>query len=989
MKAFFPILFVVLLWTCFSEFSGAQNPVLIPPADAASARSLLVEAQNLFDSAKYDFAEQRSELAYHFFKVKPGISADLAEAGYLLGQALHKQERYLEAKPIFEEAIDAWAIAHPVGSVEETKTRVALGITLLQLEDVNGSIAQGQKAIAILDRLSLENCYERIAANRLIGRSLYSTGEYNKAIPYYEEALKRASVLFGAETTEMARMMIYLGHCYNYTGFQERSMAILERALAIQQKKTIPNQEEIAGTYMALGSCQQTLKKYENALAYYEKAVELRLKINSPRLAYAYSKMGQICLENLDYGKSLDYFQKESEVLTFHKLVNGSTYAFNCRDFGLAYLGLKEYEKSIQWLEKARLLFQGPDQAENSGMGMGLDQCYIVFHIGRAKSASGAYEEALQLFLENQKMLHRLFDSEYPLLYESNAEIAHTYAQLYLKTKQDSFLTQSRAYFRLAKKGVESQLHNEIYQGSERMVLADARSYFERAIGTELLYLNNHPDDPEALENAWQFSEAMHSYLLFSSTQEANARHFAGIPDSELSRDSLLREDITSLEKKRQSLIEHGYELTDSLVLVLSIQISAKKEAAQQLHTFFEKRFPDYFCLKYENQTSSLAKTQKLLSSKQTLLEYFTGDSSIFVFIVQREDSRVFELPRDFPLDDWIKQLREGISNYYTAKQKEPGQYEKTVHQYADAAQKLYEKLIAPIADSLTPEIIIVPGDGIANLPFEALLSAAPKDVGNFNTYPFVVRQHSVQYAYSATMLHQMSDRTHLRTPSGELLAFAPFFEEDTASLALRLQRDDAIRLGFSALPFSGEEVFRAKKRCLEPSKVLTGKVATKQKFLEMAGQFKVLHLATHGKANHLAGDFSFLAFASEDGKTENGLLSVGELYNLSLNADLVLLSACETGIGEQQRGEGVVSLARAFAFAGAKSIVASLWSVNDKSTMQVMDNFYAGIKSGQSKNIALANAKLEYLAQNPGLASHPFFWAGFVGVGDLGQIKN
>jgi CHAT domain-containing protein len=356
---------------------------------------------------------------------------------------------------------------------------------------------------------------------------------------------------------------------------------------------------------------------------------------------------------------------------------------------------------------------------------------------------------------------------------------------------------------------------------------------------------------------------------------------------------------------------------------------------------------------------------------------------------VQQSGSRVIEIPRNFPLAEWVQALREGISGYHTAAQKTPALYKKTVLQYADAAQKLYEKLLSPIAESFTSEIIIIPGDGLANLPFEALLSTEPKDLSNFNTYPFLLRSHSVQYAYSATMLHQMMDRKHRQHPAGGLLAFAPFFEEDTMSLALRLQRDEAVRRGFSALPFSGEEIFRAKRHFGRQSLVLTGQEATKQKFLEMAAGYKILHLATHGKANHKEGDYSFLAFASDDENAENGLLSVGELYNLSLNADLVLLSACETGIGEQLRGDGVISLARAFAFAGTKSIVASLWSVNDKSTMLIMDLFYKGIKSGKPKNVALADAKLQYLENNQAQKAHPFFWAGFVGVGDMGVIKN
>jgi len=964
----------------------AQNPIP-PPINVVEARQLFTKAQTLFDSAKYQPARERADLAYQFFKAKPDASTDLAEAAFLLGKALHKQDSFLLAKGVFEEASSTWAIIHPEGSLEEARTRVELGVTLMRLEDAEGSGEQGRKALALLDQLKIGNGPERIGAKRVIARSLYGTGLYHKAIPYYEEALDLARTYFEEENTEMALMMLYLGNCYHYCGYLERAVAILERGLAIQQKNPSCVPEQLAGIYMALGGCEQSLKKYENALAYYEKAAEIRLKINSPRLAYAYSKIGQVYYENHNYAQALYYFQKESMVLIADSLEKDPAYAYNCRDFGLAYYGLKDFDKAIHWYERALAIFQGSNTTGN--MGMGLDQCHVVFHIGRAQSAKGDYEAALQTFAQNQKMLELLIGPDYSLYFETNAEVAKTYTQLYLKTSQDSFLQKSRAHFRIAEKGLEQLLQNQSFQGTEKKLLAEALPYFEQAIRTERLFLKAHPSDASALEMAWQLSEAMHAQLLHSAVQESNARHFAGIPDAELLRDSALQSQITLLIKDREVLASKGRQLTDSLVLSINAKIYLKKEALKALRADFEKKHPDYFRLKYDLQTSTLAKTQQALAPQETLLEYFTGDSSIFVFVVQHDGSRMVELKRDFPLSEWVQALREGISGYHASTQKTPVLYEKTVRQYAEAAQKLYEKLLAPIAEFLTSEIIIVPGDGLANLPFEALLSAKPKDLSNFNTYPFLLRGHSFQYAYSATMLHQMMERQHRLPPAHGLLAFAPFFKEDTARLAQSLQRFEADPPSFSPLPFSGEEVFKAKKQCGELSEVLTGKEATKEKFLKMAGGYKILHLATHGKANHKAGDFSYLAFASGDEIAENGLLSVGELYNLPLNADLVLLSACETGIGEQLRGEGVISLARAFAFAGTKSIVASLWSVNDKSTMLVMDLFYAGIMSGKPKNVALAEAKLQYLEHNPAQKAHPFFWAGFVGVGDMSAIKN
>ena len=984
MKAISLFCLLTLLFAGTANRVFAQNPSPAP-TDAASARQLIFEAMTLIDSNQFDQGLEQAERAYQFFKTrKDGQTVDLAESAYWVGRTEHARKNYTRARSFLSESLDTWMIAQPNGALGEAKTRLALGNALQQSENAEAAIEQGQKTIILLDRLKIENDPLRFGALRVIGRSLYGTGQYNKAIPFYEEALKLAHDYYGEDNTEMAMMMIYLGNCLNYCGFLERAIAILERGLAIQQQKLPLVHEQTAGTYMALGACHQALKKYDSALEYYAKAVEMRLKLQSPRLAYGYSKIGQIYLENHDYDQALDYFQKGNEVLIQHKLERDPAYAYGCRDFGLACYGLKDYDKAIHWYNKALVIFQGTDNGS-----MGLDECYVVFDIGRAQTASGAYEAALQSFAESQKIMVRLFGPGYPLLYESNAEIADTYTQLYLKTGQDSFLVHSRAYFGLAMQGMEQQLQNETYEGSEKKLLFEALPYFERAMGTELLFLKSKPGDEAAIEKAWQLSEAMHAQLLLSAVQESNARHFAGIPDAELLRDSVLQSQITLLTKEREALASKGRPLTDSLVLSINAKIYLKKDALKALRASFEKNYPNYFQLRYDLRTSSLAKTQKALAPHQTLLEYFTGDSSIFLFVVQQNGSRVVEIKRDFPLSDWVQALREGISGYHTALQKTPALYEKTVLQYADVAQKLYKKLLAPVAGFLTPEIIIVPGDGLASLPFEALLSATPKDLSNFTTYPFLLRSHSFQYAYSATMLHEMTARQHRQSPTGTLLAFAPFFEEDTASLAMRLLRGNAFRLGFSPLPFSGEEVVRAKNRCGGASEVLTSTEATKQKFQEMAAQYQMLHLATHGKANNRDGDFSFLAFSSNDEKPENSLLSVGELYNLPINADLVVLSACETGIGEQQRGEGVVSLARAFAFAGAKCIVASLWSVNDKSTMLVMDHFYQGIKSGKPKNIALANAKLQYLKHNPAQKAHPFFWAGFVAVGDMSAIKN
>jgi len=158
------------------------------------------------------------------------------------------------------------------------------------------------------------------------------------------------------------------------------------------------------------------------------------------------------------------------------------------------------------------------------------------------------------------------------------------------------------------------------------------------------------------------------------------------------------------------------------------------------------------------------------------------------------------------------------------------------------------------------------------------------------------------------------------------------------------------------------------------------------QNFLSDANQYRILHLATHGKADDRVGDYCFLAFTKTSNSLEN-LLYVRDLYNMRLHAEMVVLSACETGLGELQQGEGILSLSRGFVYAGTKSIVGTLWSVNDRPTQEIMTFFYSNLKQGMEKDKALRQAKLSYLESSS--PSAPFNWAAFTAIGDMRAIEN
>lgn len=219
----------------------------------------------------------------------------------------------------------------------------------------------------------------------------------------------------------------------------------------------------------------------------------------------------------------------------------------------------------------------------------------------------------------------------------------------------------------------------------------------------------------------------------------------------------------------------------------------------------------------------------------------------------------------------------------------------------------------------------------------------------------------------------------HLENEFGKVLEVADAnTESDTIGIL-------TFRKAFSALEASGEEVITASK--IWKGDYYISSEATEDKFKKVADNYRIIHLSTHGVADNRAGDYSYLAFAQVPDSVENELLYVRDLYNMHLNADLVILSACETATGEMKLGEGIISLARAFAYAGAKSMVTSLWVANDVTTKNLMREFHTYLKKGLPKAQALRLAKLRYLDKHAGEVSHPFFWAGFVPIGDMSPI--
>ncbi|MEX1055870.1 MAG: CHAT domain-containing protein, partial [Rhodothermales bacterium] len=380
-----------------------------------------------------------------------------------------------------------------------------------------------------------------------------------------------------------------------------------------------------------------------------------------------------------------------------------------------------------------------------------------------------------------------------------------------------------------------------------------------------------------------------------------------------------------------------------------------------------ERDFPRYYDLKYNVSVASPKDVQKkVLNRDAALIEYVLGEREIFIFTITPTSFDVATVPKDSLLNKRIEDLRRGI-------------VEKDFTLYTENAHALYEQLIAPVSESLrVRNLIIVPDGNLSYVPFEALLTSEvdPRRVKDYRTLPYLIDRFAISYAYSATLLLETQKRERTE-PEKDYLAFAPVFagglpvgsrgRDLLEANGKAANQRSARSLGY--LPMTRTEVTGILKLFKEQygwfDRLFSGKaqVYLEEEAAETAvknsdlSAYRYLHFATHSFANTENPEASGIVlypddFGSSDEAAgekrgdiedigEDGVLRLGEVYNLELNADLVVLSACETGLGPVARGEGILSLTRGFLYAGASNVLVSLWSAEDVQTSTLMQSFY------------------------------------------------
>ncbi|WP_158596906.1 CHAT domain-containing protein [Aquimarina sp. BL5] len=464
--------------------------------------------------------------------------------------------------------------------------------------------------------------------------------------------------------------------------------------------------------------------------------------------------------------------------------------------------------------------------------------------------------------------------------------------------------------------------------------------------------LFNTTKESSYITDAFYFMEKSKSVLLLEAARSTQASSYGGVPEEIIDKEQQFRANIIHLEKKFFNQ-KSNMVVFDSLFQL--------KNRYYNFISDIENNYPKYYDLKYNSEVINLEEITSEIIKKKALLSYFSTDTNLFLIAIENDSKNFYKIP-------FGKNHREKITKLYSLLSKVNS---KGLPDIYKEGYSIYENILKePLKKIESKELIIISDDILNYLPFDALSTSKDKP-------DYLIKEYQISYTNSATLLKEQQNK--IKTAKNRLLAYAPTF----GNTSINTQQD---RSDFGPLLYNTDEVNQITK--FFNGKAVTGNEASLVSFSENSRTYNMLHFATHAAANDEHPDYSYLAFAPNNNEASS-LLYVKDLYGYNINADLVTLSACQTGLGKLQKGEGMLSLARGFSYAGAKSLVTTLWKINDQTTSELMQDFYENLDASLPKDKALREAKLTYLkTAEDELLTHPYYWSGFMISGDTTAIQ-
>lgn len=855
----------------------------------------------------------------------------------------------------------------------------------------------------------------------------YQKGDYQNCLEYAQAGRAKAKAAFGTQDSTYAEYTCNMGFFYDMMGQYPAAELYYLEAKSIQAKVLGINHPTYAVTLNNLANTYESMDNYTQAEPLYLESINIIARSegkqhpNYPKalqnLAYLYSNMdktGQaeklyleaiairaeiLGEEHPSYATSLNnlavLYRNISKNAAAEKLhlkaksirakVLGKdhpSYATSLDNLGMLYQDMKKYNQAKSLFREAieidahALGFENPLYATslNNLAGVYLETNSIDTSIQLYTAAMAANSAQIDSNFSDWASLDTIHFYSYQQATRSIKGILGAFKAKYNQSKDKQLLEMISEITHAALRFYERIRNGFSNEDDKLRSLAESSKFAMVGINTAVLLQNE-----EALKNAFRFAELSMGVLLLDAVKSEKAYTFGDLPDTLVQKEKQLQKRQISLEA---ALLEkQSKEEKEKLYIVLN-------ELNQEIDAFNKEikiKYPKYIAIKYENKIANLTDIQALLDDRTAILEFISDKEILYIFCITHKQFFLYPEPiYSDSLKKNISILHNALSNYSMIQYGTEGLQQN----YTYTAHWFYLNILKKSLENLKNinHLIILPDRELAHLPFETFLVEKPKKDQGYTDLHYLLNDYKISYNYSASLWKENRE-TNRNKNNGQLFAMAANYTGQVDSLrsSLRLLTYNRLRQQLQALPAAREEVEQL-------SKSFNGffgfdNNASEKIFKEKVGEYAIIHLAMHGLLDEKHPILSSLAFTEDGDSVENNFLQAYEISKMELNADLVVLSACETGFGKFEVGNGTASLARAFMYAGVPSLVVSLWQVNDASTSAIMQSFYQNLAKGMSKDEALGNAKLEYLKKTEGLAAHPAFWSPFILMGNTEPI--
>lgn len=953
-------------------------------------------------------------------------NVDLAVAA-LWGAGLGS-EKYGDLEQAMTLYTEASSLLERAGRIKEAASmKLEMGRAQLQLGKFENSIAmftevselaerEGLPEIAAIARFGLGDAFERLSdfekalasyrsalrqvragnwkdKTTLEADTLFHMSVIQRWLSQYEEAIEnlRMAALKYQESNnagKQADVLAKLAEIFFWISEPQISVAYYKEALEFYNKtENLPKQIEVLAALGEAGYLTNEVST-EAAEKYFEEGQRLVASLTGfdpfVRLKTAYDN-GQTLSDN-ELGKIIQEWQEKLPTLkTEYRMAAGTLY----QKWGRTLLEGNDPQGAQIMLLPA---FQyhsilPPLRAALVNREIAIEIAKDAYFLGEALRQNGSHAAALDSFRLVEQIASNLRTPEVHFAYSG---LARTYADL-------GDIENAGAYY---KRGIEVLESVQGQQDTEEIkmgVLAGAL-YAYRDLLRLSLDVYKRTNDEQYLRDSFEYNERMRARVFLEILSRSHTTRIkANVGPSE----DEIRRNIAQIHHRLRSP-----ELEPSEQSKLLNQLENLRDQWRNLQKEVARKDPKHSG-NFQSQPTTLAAVQEALDADAALLEYMTAFDGSILWAITKDQIRAYKLPGADPqatLWKYLKTLRLPLIGA------------DDISSHIELGQKLYRELVGPAEELVRQKKhIIVAADGpLHYLPFETLIVSQSqnqsKRAARLTDVDYLVKKYQVSYIPSASVLVAQQNGREPRKPQAELslIAFGDPIYRGGNSQDQEIQGNKITNLAlrgqnFDRLEFSGDEVRRIARIfgvSTDSQHINLRDRATVDRVRSTdLSRYRVLHFAAHAILGDQVKRLSQPALVlsqPERGRIEDGLLQFSDILELKLNADLVVLSACETGLGRLREGEGIVGLTRAFLYAGASSTVVSLWKVQDQSTSFFMERFYQNLKQGLNKAEALRQAKLDVIRSSVNLKAtgmrqalaSPFYWAPFILVGDWGPIR-